>query len=193
MKTGEEAFRPKAESGGRAASLAGKIRSSGVFSTLFYVFLGIGMALVVKQGLAFGLTTDMPVVAVVSASMQHDHASQTHYQWLRDNLGYDGAYVDSWPMPTGFLIGDMPIVQGGGSYAVGDVIVYSVPGSDVPIIHRIVKINADGTYQTKGDNNLHQLPYEFSVSEDQIHGRVVALIPKLGYFKVFTTRVFGLS
>ncbi|MFH1623151.1 MAG: signal peptidase I [Candidatus Aenigmatarchaeota archaeon] len=193
MKSGEEAFRPKAGSDRRPASFMRRIRKSGVFSTLFYMFLGVGMALVVKQGLAFGLTTDMPVVAVISASMQHDHASQTHYQWLRDNLGYDEGYVDSWPMPTGFLVGDMPIVQGSGSYAVGDVIVYSVPGSDVPIIHRIVKINADGTYQTKGDNNLQQLPYEFSVREDQIHGRVVALIPKLGYFKVFTTRAFGLS
>jgi signal peptidase I len=192
MKNREEAFGTSADRK-RSEGLMGKVKSSNILSTLFYVFLGIGMALVVKQALAFGLATDMPVVAVVSASMQHDHALQTHYQWLKANVGYDEAYVNSWPMPTGFLVGDMPIVQGADSYSIGDVIVYNVPGSDVPIIHRIIKINADGTYQTKGDNNLQQLPYEFSVSKEQIHGKVVAIIPKLGYFKVFTTRVFGLS
>jgi signal peptidase I len=192
MKTREEAFGTSANRK-RSEGFMGKMKSSNILSTLFYVFLGVGMALVVKQALAFGLATDMPVVAVVSASMQHDHALQTHYQWLKANVGYDEAYVNSWPMPAGFLVGDMPIVQGADSYSIGDVIVYSIPGSDVPIIHRIIKINADGTYQTKGDNNLQQLPYEFSVSKEQIHGRVVAIIPKLGYFKVFTTRVFGLS
>ena len=192
MQNGEEAFGTSANKK-RFDGVMGKVKSSNILSTLFYIFLGIGMALVVKQALAFGLATDMPVVAVVSASMQHDHAQQTYYQWLKSNLGYDENYVNSWPMPTGFLVGDMPIVQGSDGYSVGDIIVYSIPGSDVPIIHRVIKVNPDGTYQTKGDNNPQQLPYEFSVGAAQIHGKVVAIIPKLGYFKVFTTRVFGLS
>ena len=193
MKNREETFGTSANKK-HSEGFMGKVKSSNILSTLFYVFLGVGLALVVRQALAFGLATDMPVVAVVSASMQHDHALQTHYQWLKANIGYDEAYVNSWPIPTGFLVGDMPIVQGADSYIIGDVIVYSIPGSDVPIIHRIIKINADGTYQTKGDNNPQQNPpYEFSVSKEQIHGKVVAIIPKLGYVKVFTTRVFGLS
>jgi len=165
--------------------------TEGWIGAIFYVFLGIGLALVAKQMLTFGLSTSTPVVAVVSPSMQHDQADQTHYQWLEQRLGYDESYVKSWPVPTGFLIGDMPVVQGVNEYVVGDVIVYSVPEQNFPIIHRIIKINEDGTYQTKGDNNFHQLPYEFSVREEQIHGKVIFIIPKLGYFKVIITKVFG--
>lgn len=179
---------------GRAKSKPTRKRSrgwdrltEGWIGSVFYIFLGVGLALVAKQMLAFGLSTDMPVVAVVSQSMQHDRAQQTYYEWLENNLGYGQDYIKSWPVSTGFFVGDMPIVQGAGEYNVGDVIVYSVPGQSYPIIHRIIKINDDGTYQTKGDNNLHQLPYEFHISGEQIHGRVIFIIPKLGYFKVILT------
>lgn len=179
---------------GRAKSKPTRKRSrgwdrltEGWIGSVFYIFLGVGLALVAKQMLAFGLSTDMPVVAVVSQSMQHDRAQQTYYGWLENNLGYGQDYIKSWPVPTGFFVGDMPIVQGAGEYNVGDVIVYSVPGQSYPIIHRIIKMNDDGTYQTKGDNNLQQLPYEFHISGEQIHGRVIFIIPKLGYFKVILT------
>jgi signal peptidase I len=191
MQNGEEAFRAKSKAR-CAGGLLQAVRNSSVLSTAVYIVLGIGLALVARQVMSFGLQTDMPVVAVVSTSMQHDNAQQTHYAWLESRLGYDRAYIDSWPIPTGFLVGDMPVVEGRGSYAVGDVIVYSVPGQSVPIIHRIIKVNADGTYETKGDNNAQQWPYEFSVGKAQIHGKVVAVIPKLGYFKVLTTSIFGL-
>lgn len=191
MQTGEEAFGPKSGNK-RSGGLLRAVRNSEVLSTAVYIVLGIGLAIVARQVMSFGLQTDMPVVAVVSTSMQHDSVQQTHYAWLESHLGYSRAYIDSWPIPTGFLVGDMPVVEGGSGYAVGDIIVYSVPGQSVPIIHRIIKVNADGTYETKGDNNAQQWPYEFSVGESQIHGKVVAVIPKLGYFKVFTTSIFGM-
>ncbi len=172
---------------------------SSLASPIFYIVLGVFMAFAVKQGLSYALSSDMPVVAVLSQSMQHDDASHTHYGWLEDTYGYSEEYIDSWPVPTGFLVGDMPVIEGSGVYKVGDVIVYSIScddypmySCDIPIIHRIIKINDDGTYQTKGDNNLHQLPYEFSVPEGQIHGKVVTVIPKVGYFKVTMTNLFGM-
>lgn len=174
-------------------SASWKRLTEGWIGAMFYVFLGVGLALVAKQTLTFALTTDMPVVAVVSQSMQHDRAEISYYKWLRDNLGYSEGYVDSWPIPTGFLVGDMPIVQGSDEYNVGDVIVYSAPGQEFPIIHRVIKINGDGSYQTKGDNNLNQLPYEFSVRKEQIHGKVIFIVPKLGYFKVILTKVLGVG
>lgn len=195
----EEAFRrTKLRIKTRKAKPSWKAKSSwenlteGWVGAIFYVFLGVGLALAARQMLVFGLSTSTPVVAVVSPSMQHDNAQQTHYQWLEQRLDYDESYVKSWPVPTGFLIGDMPVVQGVNEYAVGDIIVYSVPGQNFPIIHRIIKINEDGTYQTKGDNNFHQLPYEFSVSKEQIHGKVIFIIPKLGYFKVIITKALGI-
>jgi len=116
--------------------------------------------------------------------MQHDNAEATHYTWLEENLGYNRSVIDSWPLAGGFSIGDMPVVVGSTDYEVGDVIVYTVKGQPAPIIHRIVLINPDGTYQTKGDNNPYQWPYELKVRKEQIHGKVVFVIPWLGWPKV---------
>jgi len=82
-------------------------------------------------------------------------------------------------------------LQGSSNYRVGDVIVYSIHGQSIPVIHRIIKINADGSFQTKGDHNSNQLPFEFSIKKDQIHGKVIFIIPKLGYFKVVISRLLG--
>jgi len=169
-----------------------KIWEREIVGSLFYIILGVVLAVVVKQLLVFGLSTDMPVVAVLSQSMQHNAAERTHYEWLMDKMGYDRSEIDSWPIAGGFLVGDMPIIQGRNDYEVGDIVVYSVPGQSVPIIHRIIKINADGTYQTKGDNNMNQFPYELRVGESQIHGEVIFVVPKLGHFKVFMTKTLNL-
>jgi len=165
----------------------------GWFGYVFYAALGVFIAFLLYQGLAFALATDMPVVAVVSESMEHDDSIEIdHYQWLKTNMGYSRDFVDSWPIAGGFLRGDMPIVQSQSEYAVGDVIVYSIPNQNTPIIHRIIKVNNDGSYVTKGDNNPNLLPFESSVKESQIHGRVIFIIPKLGYFKVILSDIFGL-
>ena len=138
------------------------------------------------------LSSNTPVVAVVSGSMEHDASVESdHYDWLQKTLEYNKSYVESWPVNGGFNIGDMPIIRGKESYQVGDVIVYSVHGVDAPIIHRIILVNQDGTYQTKGDNNPSQLSYEASVKPDQIRGKVIFIIPKIGYFKVVINRLFG--
>lgn len=166
--------------------------TEGPMGYIIYAALGIFIAFLVNQTLAFALSTDLPVVAVVTSSMTHDASTEiNHYQWLQKNLGYNRSYIDSWPTANGFLIGDMPIVQGIPEYSVGDVVVYSIPGQRVPVIHRIVKMNADGTFQTKGDHNPQQLPFEFSVKKEWIHGKVIFVVPKLGYFKVMVSRLFG--
>jgi hypothetical protein len=158
---------------------------------LLYIYGGVVFAFLAHIFLGIILSTKMPVVAVVSSSMQHDYAETNHYKWLEENLGYNRSYVNSWPFPNGFSIGDLPIVKGSDSYKIGEIIVYDA-GQQAPIIHRIIKINPDGTYQTKGDNNPKQNFYEFSVKKEQIYGKVIFIIPKLGYFKVFATRIFGI-
>jgi len=155
-----------------------------------YVYGGVVLAFLVHGLLAIVLSTNLPVVAVVSSSMQHDNAEINHYEWLEKNLGYNKSYVNSWPFPDGFSIGDMPIVRGSDSYKVGEIIVYDA-NQAAPIIHRIIKINQDGTYQTKGDNNPNQNKYEFSVKKEQIRGKVIFIIPKIGYLKVFANRILG--
>jgi len=166
--------------------------TEGWFGYVFYAFLGIVIAFLLNQGLAFALVTDYPVVAVVSDSMTHDATTEVvHYQWLQENLGYNREYVNSMPFSDGFLKGDMPIVQGSSSYYVGDIIVFSTPNQGVPIIHRIIKINPDGTFMTKGDHNSMLLPFEKSIKPSQIHGKVIFIIPKLGYFKVAVSKLLG--
>lgn len=128
-----------------------------IFSTLGYIVSGIIIALGVNYGLAFALSTDMPIVAVQSYSM----------------------------VPT-FSKGDILIIQGTppNLLEIGNIIVFSAPGQDAPIVHRIIKKNADGTFQTKGDANNGQLAFEKSIKPEQIHGKHLLTIPYIGWIKI---------
>ncbi len=131
-------------------------------STVLYIVFGILLAFGINQGLAFALTTDTPIVAVESNSM-------------------------AGTKPDSFAKGALLVLHGEDRYEVGDTIVYSVPGQSTPIVHRVVSINADGSYQTKGDANAAQLPFETRILQDQTHGKVVFIVPYLGYVKIFVT------
>lgn len=140
-----------------------KISLEGNLETVLYVIIGVVLALAGNQGLAFALSTEMPVVAVESNSM----------------------------VPT-FYQGDILIIQGvhdPSDYIdflkVGDVIVFQPEGRDIPIVHRLVKINADGSFQTLGDaNSGNQLPFETHITSDQIKGKMIMIIPYLGWIKI---------
>ena len=141
----------------------GKNGDEGIKETIAYTILGIVIAFLINQTMAYALATDMPIVAVESNSM----------------------------VPT-FYRGDILIIQGvrnPADYAkflkVGDIIVFSPEGHEVPVVHRIVKINPDGTYQTMGDaNNNRQLPFEKRIRPEQIHGKMILRIPYLGWVKI---------
>jgi signal peptidase len=127
--------------------------------TIAYIIVGVVLAWGINQGMALALSTDMPVVAVESNSM----------------------------IPV-FYKGDILVLSGTrAGPEIGDVVVYSVAGRSVPIVHRVVKVNPDGSYQTKGDANAGQLPFEQHVSKESIHGKVVAIVPYLGWVKLGVT------
>ncbi len=133
--------------------------------TLIYVFLGVFLAFGINIVLGQALATDMPVVAVESNSM----------------------------VPT-FYQGDILIIQGARNpqdyaraLAVGDIIVFSADGRSVPIVHRIKETNPDGSYQTQGDACTGQHPFEKRIPAGQIHGKVVAIVPYLGWVKIGVT------
>jgi signal peptidase len=125
------------------------------YSTVLYIVFGVLLAFGINNGLALALSTDLPVVAVESRSME----------------------------PV-FTRGDILGLRGQPSYEIGDIIVFSHGNGKIPIVHRIIAINPDGTYQTKGDANSNQLPVEKSISLDQIHGKVIVIIPYLGWIKI---------
>jgi signal peptidase I len=139
-----------------------KINMEGTKGTIFYVFLGIFLAFGLNTCFAFALSTDMPIVAVESNSMT----------------------------PT-FYKGDILIIQGVADakdyvnlLTTGDIIVFSPEDRDTPIVHRIVDINPDQTFQTMGDANKGQLPSEKHINPEQIHGKVMFVIPYLGWIKI---------
>jgi|GEM_PF-288824 hypothetical protein len=160
------------------------------YEWLNYGYGGALLAYLVYNLIGFALSTNLPIVVVVSSSMQHDNPEKTFYGWLENNLGYNRTFIDSWSFNNGFSVGDMPIIMGSKNYNIGDVIVYDA-NQPAPIIHRIIKINPDGTYQTKGDNNLGQLEFEKNISKEQIKGKVIFIIPKLGYIKIGLMKLLG--
>ncbi|MCS4541694.1 MAG: signal peptidase I [Euryarchaeota archaeon] len=131
-------------------------------STVFYAILGIVLGYLVLKGASFALNTSMPVVAVVSDSM----------------------------VPT-FSKGDLLFVKGVDSKALkeGDIIVFKVP-LQTPVVHRLIRINGDGTFTTKGDANRDILPFERRIHKEQIIGKVISwgdrpiVVPKLGWVKI---------
>jgi signal peptidase len=129
-------------------------------STIIYIVGGVIAAFLINQGLALVLNTDMPLVAVESNSM----------------------------VPT-FYKGDILVLIGteAKDLKIGDIIVFSVPSQNVPVVHRIIKINIDGSFQTKGDANSGQLSFEKNILKEQIHGKEVAIIPYLGWVKILMT------
>ena len=129
-------------------------------STTLYIVLGIGLAFGLNIAMGIFLGTDMPVVAVESNSM----------------------------VPT-FYKGDLLILQGVPPEQLeeGNIIVFFPEGKTTAIVHRIVGINDDGTFQTKGDANDAQLPFEKSIPPASIHGRSIFIVPCLGWVKIGMT------
>ena len=164
-----------------------------VFAAFTYFLIGVVLA------------TKLPVVAVSSGSMDHginsygypcgivvSNYTESFENWWKlcgptyKQFGISKEQFENFPFKEGLKVGDMLILKKG-DYHIGDVIVYEV-GEQYPIIHRIVKINPDGTYQTKGDHNAGQNPYEKSVRVEQIYGKAILFqIPKLGYLRVIAS------
>lgn len=89
-------------------------------------------------------------------------------------FGMGAAVVLSGSMEPNISVDDMVLVREGGSYQVGDVIVYEADG--MLITHRIYSKEAD-TVVTWGDANpVADAP----IRVEQIKGTVVAVVPKIG-------------
>ena len=129
-------------------------------TTIIYIVIGIVLALLVNFGLGAVLSTNTPIVAVESNSMQ----------------------------PT-FSRGDILIIQGSNPDQIkqGDIIVFTTTQKGAPIVHRVLTRNADGTFQTKGDANGGQLDFEKSIQTSQILGKEILIVPLLGWVKIFIT------
>jgi len=183
--------------------------TEGLLGYLIYALLGIVIAFGINYVLGNILNTSMPLVVVVSSSMSHSPNSYicgTYIQnykntfesyWLACNRTYEKFNITkaeflNFPFKNGLEIGDVIIVKKSKEYKIGDIIVYQPENSKYSIIHRIVAINEDGTYQTKGDRNNAQFPYEKKIEATQIHGKAIFRIPLIGLPRAIINWVFGI-
>lgn len=130
--------------------------------TALFVVLGVLLAVGLNHGMSIVMATDYPIVAVESNSM----------------------------IPV-FYRGDILLIKGvtPETLKTGDIMVFSVPGRQTPIVHRVISINGDGTYQTKGDANQGQHPWETSIQFSQIKGKEILIVPLLGWVKIGITEI----
>lgn len=137
-------------------------------STAKYIIIGLLLSIFINQGLGYALHTEKPVMAVVSDSM----------------------------VPT-FYRGDLIVVKGINPEEIelGDIIVYQTPYKNIPIVHRVVAIEEkDGKlyFYTKGDHNTfldQNSGIAPPVEEAWIKGKMILVIPKLGWFKIIIMRM----
>jgi len=152
---------------------------------------------IVIPAFGFAFDTRYPFVAVVSSSM--DHNKLQFDEWWSENgefyrdINITKEQFQSFYKPDGFVKGDAFVVKGlkSNPAKVGDILVFAAEGRPDPIIHRVVAVNPDGTYQTKGDANLVQFKFEKSIKLEQIQGKAVAWAPLLGWPKTLLTQLLS--
>ena len=137
---------------------------SELVSTGMYIIIGIILAVSINSVFGFALNTELPIVAVQSGSME-----PTFYK--------------------GDLLLPVGVDKGNPDIKIGDIIVFSHSYGTTPVVHRVVEINPDGTYQTRGDANPGQLPYEKRINVSQIKGKAVMIIPYLGWIKIAVVEI----
>jgi signal peptidase len=142
--------------------------------TVLYIFVGLVMAYVINTGLGYALDTQKPVMAVVSSSMEPEF--------------YKGDLIVAKGVPPETL-------------EVGDIIVYGNPVKKIDVVHRVVDIEYSSHhiyFYTKGDNNETNPEWDQNsglappVMDEWVRGKVVLVIPKLGWFKVILTEILGI-
>lgn len=84
-------------------------------------------------------------------------------------------------MQPAFSAGDLVVAQAVpvGSVGVGDVVIFTPPGRDQPVAHRIATLN-DGVITTRGDANPVNDAWQVQLPGPTAE-RVVATVPYLGW------------
>ena len=148
---------------------------------------------IIFPGLGFLLNTQLPVVAVVSGSMEHDGNFDNF--WERQGSWYEENSITkeefkNYPMKNGFNKGDIIFLYGSKNLKTGDIIVFK-GNSQNPIIHRLVKIH--DSYQTKGDNNQDSFKElnETNINPGNVIGKAFLRIPYLGWVKIGFTNLIS--
>lgn len=147
---------------------------------------------VIYPGLALILGSSLPLVAVISGSMEHEGLNfeawwDANGKWYEEQ-GITKEMFLEYKFVNGFDKGDVMVLVGAEHVSVGDVLVYSSGVHPYPIIHRVTYINdQEDSYIIKGDNN--DGPDPVFVKEEQVLGKALYRIPKIGWIKIWFTEL----
>lgn len=106
--------------------------------------------------------------------------------------GYKSYLIQSGSMEPSIMTGDIIIIHQTGQYNKNDVITFKNEEGRI-ITHRIIEINNKGEdifFVTKGDANRSE--DEGVVFPTNILGKVIYVIPKLGFLVAFSKSLPGL-
>ena len=157
----------------------------------------------VYPGLGLVLGTRLPIVAVVSSSMEHDGSFDSWWDGQKsyyENIGISKEQFKEFQLSNGFNKGDIIFLVGKkpDKIKLGDVIVFR-SGRPDPIIHRVVELKQDnGNYifHTKGDHNTASIQTsafdETKITQDMLIGRALFKIPLLGWIKIGFVSILNL-
>ncbi len=186
---------------GKALSVLKTLTTSSWTSLILNILLAfIFIKFIFYPLLNYCLHTEMPVVAVISNSMEHD--SNLDDWWQTQHLFYEKKGISledfkTFPFKNGFKKGDLMIIKGVDvkTIKVGDVIVFKAK-KQYPIIHRVIAVhysNNQTILETKGDHNTGQIKNfqvdETSVMPEQVIGKAVLRIPLLGWIKIWFSKL----
>lgn len=76
--------------------------------------------------------------------------------------------------------GDLIIIKDTDDYKIGEIVTFFQDGDEIPTTHRIINIDEDGKWVTRGDANNSK--DKRSITSDEIIGEVVLVIPYVGTF-----------
>ncbi|MBR3660987.1 MAG: signal peptidase I [Bacilli bacterium] len=109
---------------------------------------------------------------------------------------YQAYVIISQSMEPTIHVQDAIVTKRMDDYKIGDVCTYISKNPryfGIMITHRIVgtdiDVNGEKVYKFKGDNNYSADDLE--VSQNQIYGKVVMKIPKIGYIQYFLSSAYG--
>lgn len=106
--------------------------------------------------------------------------------------GYRSYVVQSGSMEPSIMTGDIIVISDRAMvYSINDVVTFTNRDGRV-VTHRIAAVEEGSLrkYHTKGDANRSE--DEDFITADQVIGKVVLVIPKLGYFVAYTKSPQGL-
>lgn len=106
--------------------------------------------------------------------------------------GYHSYLVQSGSMEPNILIGDVVITHKQSVYHVLDAVTFNSLEANRVVTHRIVEIKDEprGQFITKGDANREE--DEAQITNSDIIGKVIFVIPKLGFLINFSQTILGL-